>query len=245
MRAYLMHGECLDRMKDIKDKSIDLVLCDLPYGVTDNDWDILIPFDLLWAEYNRICKGHVILYSAQPFTTDVISSNRKHFRYAWVWEKNRCTGFQNAKKMPMRKTEDILVFGRGPYNPQGLRYINKVSKNGKKTGGGNLGERRNAVGMRDPGSTYVQEYENYPNNILRFDLDVEKHHPTQKPILLNQYLINTYSNVGDVVLDNTMGVGSTGVAAALCGRLFVGIEQKKEYYDIAVSRVSEARIKRR
>lgn len=242
----LLHGDCLELMRDIPDGSVDMILCDLPYGTTSNKWDSVIPFPELWKQYERICAGRIVLTAAQPFTSALVMSAPKMYRHSWTWIKPRATGFQNAKKMPMRATEDVLVFGAGAYNPQGLVRIDKECKNSKSAGGGNVrGEIEGSIGMgalRTAGASYVQEFTNYPRNVLEFGLDERtKIHPTQKPVALMEYLIRTYSNEGDTVLDSCMGSGTTGVACANTGRDFIGIEQDANYFAIARSRIEQQR----
>jgi site-specific DNA-methyltransferase (adenine-specific) len=218
-------------MKTIPDQSVDLVLCDLPYGTTQNKWDSVIPFGNLWAEYRRVCAGVVCLTASQPFTSDLMTSNRDWFRYAWVWEKSAATGHLNAKRMPMKLHEDVLVFAKGPhtYNPQGLVPYGKVTKRGNN--GGNFGE---------SGNENFQEFTNYPRSILRVPHEQKPVHPTQKPVALMEYLVLTYTNEGDVVLDNTMGSGTTGVAAVKNNRKFIGIERDPDYFKIAEQRIYDA-----
>lgn len=245
-RIQLFNGDCLDVMATLPAASVDMILCDLPYGTTQNKWDSVIPLDLLWAQYVRICRGRIVLTSAQPFTTSVIASNLVGFRHSWTWIKPRPTGFQNAKKMPLRATEDVLVFGQGVYNPQGLIRINKVMRNSRSTGGGNvrddIAESTGKGTLRTPGATYIQEFTNYPRDVLEFGLDEGlKLHPTQKPVALMEYLIRTYTNPNDLVLDNTMGSGTTGVAAVQSGRRFIGIERDPDYFAIASRRINEVR----
>lgn len=245
MRPTLLNGDCLELMPSLEAASVDLILCDLPYGTTQNKWDSVIPLDRLWREYARICRGRVVLTSAQPFTTSLIASNLPEFRHSWTWIKPRPTGFQNAKKMPLRATEDVLVFGSGAYNPQGLIRINKIMRNSRSTGGGNvrddIAESTGKGTLRTPGATYVQEFTNYPRDVLEYGLDeATKWHPTQKPVALMEYLIRTYTNPGAVVLDNCMGSGTTGVAALATGRRFIGIERDPDYFQIASKRIQDA-----
>ena len=235
----LLHGDCLKLMKDIPGGSVDLILCDPPYGTTDCEWDSVLPFEQLWAEYNRVLKpdGAAVLFSAQPFTTQLIQSNRKAFRYCWYWMKNQPTGFAFAKYQPMRKVEDICVFYRkhGTYNPQGVMEIYgaktiKKRKAEKGTGVYNMGTLD---------KEYTPRFKNYPKNVLQFNTE-RGLHPTQKPVPLLEYLVKTYTNEGDTVLDNCMGSGSTGVAVKrVGGRHFIGIEQNKVYFDIARKRIEE------
>lgn len=262
----LYHGDCLEIMDDLKDNSVDLVLCDLPYGTTDRrgktgsrifKWDSPLPLDKLWEHYERILKpeGTVVLFGDQPFTSMLIMSKVDWFKYEWIWKKSRTTGFLLANYRPMKQTEDILVFSqRGAaaasaesgknmlYNPQGL--IPKIVKkrNNRKRLGKVLGvEKFIGSGNKLLGeSEYEQKWTNYPSEILEFAVEKNTVHPTQKPVALLEYLIKTYSNEGNVVLDNCMGVGSTGVAAANTNRDFIGIELEKEYFDVAAQRIDEA-----
>ena len=229
--TYLMQGDCLERMKEIPDGYVDLVLCDLPYGTTHNKWDAVIPFDKLWDQYTRICKGAQVLFCAQPFTSALVMSQPKLFKYDWKWAKGKATGHLNAKKMPMRQHEDIVVFGDAiTYNPQDLKPYGKMTKRGNN--GTNFGK---------SGTENFQEFTNYPRSILNFDNDPKPVHPTQKPVALLEYLVRTYTNEGATVLDNTMGSGSTGVACVNTGRNFIGIERDEKYFAIAQQRVADAK----
>lgn len=234
----LLHGDCLKLMKDIPDGSVDLVLCDLPYGTTNCSWDSVLPFDKLWAEYNRLLRedGAAVLFAAQPFTTQLIQSNRKNFRYCWYWMKNQATGFTYAKYQPMRRIEDVCVFYRkhGTYNPQGLQKIKRPRPRKKKP------KADCVVPMRKLSKEHTPRFKNYPKNVLEYNTE-RGLHPTQKPVPLLEYLVRTYTNEGDTVLDNCMGSGSTGVAVKrVGGRRFIGIEQNKVYFDIAQKRIEEA-----
>lgn len=239
----LLLGDTLERMAELPDQSVDMVMCDLPYGSTSNRWDSVIPLEPLWKEYKRVCRGAIVLTAAQPFTSVLVTHGLADFWHNWTWIKPRATGFQNAKKQPLRATEDVLVFGRGTYNPQGLVRVDKVMTNSKSAGGGNVRDDIEASSgkgsLRTAGHQYVQEFTNYPRNVLEFGLDEKtKMHPTQKPVPLMEYLIRTYSNEGDVVLDNTMGSGSTGVACTRTGRYFIGIEKDEAYFRIAHERIT-------
>ena len=233
----LLNGDCLKLMKEIPDGSVDLILCDLPYGMTDCEWDDVLPFDELWEQYDRLLKpkGAAVLFSAQPFTTQLIMSNRKAFRYCWYWLKNTPTGFTYARYQPMRKVEDICVFykQKPTYNPQGLReVINPKPRKNKKTGRGT-----HIYDMATLSNEYTTKYTNWPKNVLEYNSE-RGHHPTQKPVPRLEYLVRTYTNEGDTVLDNCMGSGSTGVAVKrVGGRHFIGIEQNKGYFDIAKERI--------
>lgn len=225
-------------MTSIPDNSVDMVLCDLPYGTTECKWDCIIPFKPLWEQYHRVIKSNsaIVLFSAQPFTTKLIHSNIKHFRYCWYWKKNNKTGGQFARVQPMRCIEDICVFYRQKpvYNPQGLVKLDKPI----------YSEKRQSSLYSYRGSGSIQRYTNYPSHLLEFHgagFGAEKRqHPTQKPVALLEYLIKTYTNPGALVLDNCMGSGSTGVACMNTGRKFIGIELNKEYFDIAKQRIETA-----
>lgn len=235
----LYKGDCLEIMKDIPAGSVDMVLCDLPYGATACKWDSVIPFEQLWKQYKRIIKenGAILLFSAQPFTTKLIHSNIKQYRYNWYWKKNNSTGALFCKHQPMRRIEEVCVFcKRMPtYNPQGLikldnpiihQPIQRNIYNEKKT-------------------PSVQKFKGYPNNLLEFNRETSTSkmiHPTQKPVALLEYLIKTYTNHGEVVLDNCMGSGSTGVACVNTGRDFIGIEKDERYFKIAEQRILEAQM---
>ena len=234
----LLNGDCLKLMQEIPDGAVDLVLCDPPYGTTDCSWDSVLPFDKLWAEYNRVLKpdGAAVLFSAQPFTTELISSNRRDFRYCWYWLKNQTTGFAFAKYQPMRKVEDICVFYRkhGTYNPQGLQKIIGAKVKRKQAPKGENIYQKGRL-QRE----YTPRFKNWPVNVLQYETE-RGLHPTQKPVPLLEYLIRTYTNEGDTVLDNCMGSGSTGVAVKrVGGRHFIGMEQNKVYFDIARDRIEK------
>lgn len=228
----LWNGDCLNLMSRIPDKSTDLILCDLPYGTTENEWDSVIDLKKLWQEYNRIIKDNscIALFAQCPFDKILAISNISMLRYEYIWIKDNATGFLNANKMPLKKTENILIFYKKlpTYNPQ--------MKSGKpyvcKQGGGSTNYNKFADNV-----VTVNEGLRYPDNVLKFNRDKEKFHPTQKPILLLEYLIKTYTNKGDLVVDNCMGSGSTGVACKLTDRKFIGIELNKEYFDIAKQRI--------
>lgn len=233
----LKRGDCLELMTCIPDKSIDLILCDLPYGTTQNKWDTVIPFDELWGHYVRISRGAIVLTSAQPFTSALIMSNAKSFKYTWVWDKANSTGFLNAKKQPLRRTEDVVVFydTQPTYNPQ-MEVRGRPRKKGgyiKKDGSDNYGSFKSVESVSN-------EY--YPTNLIEISNAnrLERYHPTQKPVALMEYLIKTYTNEGDTVLDNCMGSGTTGVACANTNRKFIGMELDSDYFRIARRRISEA-----
>jgi site-specific DNA-methyltransferase (adenine-specific) len=244
-KFQLMQGDCLELMKQLSDASVDLILCDLPYGTTSCAWDGIIPFGALWAEYRRVAKPNaaIVLTASQPFTTALIASNMREFRYCWTWKKNRATGFANAKKQPLRQVEDVVVFYRAQptYNPQGLVRINKTRKNSTQGGqtiqGSAVGSAKG--GLRTIGAEYVQEFTGYPTAFLEFQSE-RGHHPTQKPVALMEYLVRTYTNEGGTVLDNCMGSGTTGVACMNAGRRFIGMELDTEYFAIAQQRILAA-----
>ena len=236
----LYNGDCLVEMNKIEDKSVDLILCDLPYGSTQCSWDSIIPFDKLWEQYNRVLKdtGIVVLFSSGSFTIDLIQSNRKNFKYKLIWKKNVPTGMSSAKYRPMKYYEEICVFykKKGTYNPQmkPREGVGKACYNYDHYCGDSNHVSYEKVKKRyDP--DWVQ-----PSDILEFNVVPNRNgkvHPTQKPIELLEWLIKTYSNENDLVLDNTMGSGSTGVACVNLNRDFIGIEMDKSYFEIAKSRV--------
>ena len=229
----LIEGDCLEQMKTIADGSVDMVLCDLPYGTTACKWDSVIPFEPLWEQYRRVTKKNaaIVLTASQPFTSVLGASNVTSLRYAWVWEKGSATGHLNAKRMPMKLHEDVLVFSEKAHNyyPQDLKPYGKVTRRGSN--GDNFGK---------SGTENFQEWTNYPRSILRFPAEGKSIHPTQKPVALMEYLIRTYTNEGETVLDNTMGSGTTGVACANTGRDFIGIERDHDYFAIAKGRIEAA-----
>ncbi len=242
----LIKGDCLEKMKGIPDKSVDLIICDLPYGMTDCKWDSVLDFDLLWEQYRRILKpfGVCILFGAEPFMSQVITSNLKEYSHQWYWKKKNKTGGLFARRQPMRCVEEIAVFicnaggqklrGHAPtYNPQGVVELEKPRYK-KETGGGNQ-----VYGQVTP-KVHKQTKTGYPCHILEIPRDKAIVHPTQKPVELLRYLIRTYSNRGETVMDNCMGSGSTGIAAALEGRDFIGIELDDKYFEIAKERIEEA-----
>ena len=243
MSATLHHGDCLEVMRGIASGSVDLILCDLPYGTTACAWDSVIPFEPLWAAYKRIIRGNgtIVLTAAQPFTSTLICSNLEWFKYAWVWNKVLPRGHLNAKKQPMRLHEDIAVFSRGAtlYNPQkSTGHVRKVARTKYDKGGDG-----SQVYGREQRDTFYDSDERYPTTIITHSTADQrgKVHPTQKPVALMEYLIRTYTNAGDTVLDNCMGSGTTGVAAIQSGRRFIGIERDPDYFAICQKRIGEAR----
>ena len=243
--VHLIKGDCLEVMKNIKDKSIDMILCDLPYGTTECSWDNIIDFEKLWDSYERIIKdnGAIVLFGNEPFSTKLRNSRFNLYKYEWIWIKNVATGHLEAKNKPLRKFENIIVFSKGnsangcknriTYNPQGLIEVNKT----KKTSSTSIWGTRPS---RQKGNITVQKYTNYPVNILEFKKDKGRLHPTQKPVELLKYLIRTYTNDGETILDNCMGSGSTGQAVLEVGgdRKFIGIEMNDNYFDIAYNRIN-------
>lgn len=230
MEMKLMHGDCLDRMNDIPDGSVDMVLTDPPYGTTACKWDSVIPFEPMWAQLKRVTKknGAIVMTASQPFTSALGASNISWLRYSWVWKKSSATGHLNARRMPMSNFEDILVFCRSQptYNPQGLVPFGKITRRGNN--GGCYG----ASGKKN-----LQEFTNYPRRVLDVPSEGKTVHPTQKPVALMEYLIKTYTNEGETVLDFTMGSGTTGVAAKNLNRKFIGIELDPDYYSISCKRM--------
>ena len=229
----LLCGDCLELMKDIPAGSVDMVLCDLPYGTTRNKWDTVIPFEPLWEQYHRICKENaaIVLNCQEPFTSELIQSNKRDFKYKWIWLKKQCSGFLNAKKQPLRNCEDIAVFYKKQcvYNPQ----MRKGKPQLKSTGG-----RTSNYGKFTYMPHVSEDY--YPTTLLEVPLPRFKNgHPTQKPVALLEYLIKTYTNEGETVLDNCMGSGSTGVACVHTGRDFIGIELDEHYFSIAKERIEK------
>jgi site-specific DNA-methyltransferase (adenine-specific) len=232
----LRQGDCLEVMKDIPDGSVDLVLTDPPYGTTACKWDTVIPLKPMWEQLKRIIKpnGAIVMTASQPFTTTLIASNMKMFKYCWVWEKNKATGHLNSKKRPLVAHEDILVFYQKQpiYNPQGLteKEIPTISKGNRgKKGAGSSGD---VYGMAQRDA--IQTHTGYPRSVIKIGVDMKaEFHPTQKPVALMEYLIKTYTNEGETVLDFTMGSGTTGVACKNLNRNFIGIELDPDYFKIA------------
>ena len=237
MSITLMQGDCLERMKEIPDGSVDMVLCDLPYGTTACKWDIVIPFKPLWEQYNRIIKpnGAICLFGSEPFSSALRMSNIKNFKYDWIWDKKIPSGMSYARFQPMRQTENISVFcnGKTVYNPQMVKRDKPIKK------GGNKYSPSAPIQACKEGKDFKKTYEyKNPINIIVFDkIRKGSLHPTQKPVALLEYLIKTYTNEGETVLDNCMGSGSTGVAALNTGRNFIGIELDPDYFAIAKGRI--------
>ena len=234
----LYQGDCLEIMKSIPDKSIDMILCDLPYGTTRNKWDSCINLDLLWKQYERIIKdnGAIVLFAQVPFNITLGASNLKLLKYEWIWEKEQGTGFLNAKKMPLKSHENIMVFYKKPpvYNPQMIgNEKRKIKRKDIPQTTSNYG-----FSMQPKESEYEGRY---PITVLKFKRDKDKFHPTQKPVAILEYLIKTYTNENEVVLDNCMGSVSTGIACINANRNFIGIELDEKYYEIAKNRIENAK----
>ena len=256
-KIKLYMGDCIEKMRLLEPDSIDLILCDLPYGTTKCKWDTIISMDALWEQYKRVIKkphGVILLFGQQPFTSMLISSNYEWYKYNLIWKKNKTTQFLLANYRPMKCTEDICVFSKGgaaaasrhkgnmTYNPQGLVPVNIKKKNSEKR----IGKMLNQVHHLGPNnkltgnSEYTQNFTNYPNELIEFDIEYDTFHETQKPVKLIEYLIKTYSNEGDCVLDNTMGSGTTGVGCINTNRRFVGMELEEKYFKLAKYRITEA-----
>ena len=225
---WLMKGDCLERMNEIESGSVDMILTDPPYGTTACKWDSIIPLEPMWEQLKRIIKpeGAIVMTASQPFTTTLIASNMKMFKYCWVWKKSKPTGHLNAKKQPLRTYEDVVVFydSQCIYNPQGIKPTDKVVS---RTNRGNYGE---------CSKTTRQTVTNYPRNIVEFP-SIDGVHQTQKPVELVEYLIRTYTNEGNTILDFTMGSGTTGVACKNLNRKFIGIELDDHYFEIGKNRI--------
>lgn len=240
MSIELLKGDCMEAMKSIPEGSVDFVLCDPPFGMTAGKWDAPLPFWDLWELYGRVCKPNatICLFACQPFTTHLISTNLSNFRYCWYWIKNQATNFFHASEMPLRKVEEICVFG----NKDGL-YFPQYKEGCEPT--------RRAVGCSNGRCYHGDNTRNYeggstlrfPTNVLDFKCvdNYSREHPNEKPVELLSYLIRTYTCEGDTVLDNCMGSGSTGIACLECNRNFIGIEKEDKYFAIAESRIGEKR----
>ena len=230
----IKQGDCLELMKDIPDTSIDMILCDLPYGTTKNKCDSVIPLNKLWKQYERMIKdnGAIVLFSQMPFSAELVHSNLKLFKYEWIWQKDNGTGFLNAKKMPLKVHENILVFYKKLplYNPQ--------MRTGFKPYKCKQGRHSTNYGAYEQGHITESNGERYPIDIIKFKKDSGLH-PTQKPVELLEYLIKTYTNEGETVLDNCMGSGSTGVACINTNRNFIGYELDEHYFQIAKERLEQ------
>jgi len=239
-KVNLYHADCFDVLPKVKADSVGLVLCDMPYGTSACKWDSVLPLTNLWGEYMRLCTT-AVLTASQPFTSVLVTSNLTWFKYALVWRKSRTGGFLDAKYRPLKQHEDVLVFSAGgcsngcrtpmTYTPQGLRPTD-VAWTAKP---------ESSVTRSGPNKSGRRLVTNYPRSVLEFDSDSRPVHPTQKPVALMEYLIRTYTNPGDTVLDNCMGSGTTGVACVQTGRKFIGIEKDEKYFEIAKQRIEAAR----
>jgi site-specific DNA-methyltransferase (adenine-specific) len=243
--SHLFLGDCLIEMDKIADKSIDAIICDLPYGTTACKWDTVIPFEPLWEQYKRIIKdnGAIVLFGSQPFTSALVMSNPKWFKYEWIWNKKRPTGFALVKKQPMKEHENILLFCKNQptYNRQ---LKEKDIKNQRPNRVKNSIKKEYSTsenwGIKPKFSIDFDDTKKNPTTILEYaNSNHGKLHPTQKPVALLEYLIKTYTNEGDIVLDNTMGSGTTGVACKNTNRSFIGIEKDENYFKIAEQRINE------
>jgi site-specific DNA-methyltransferase (adenine-specific) len=236
----VIQGDCLEVMKDIPDKSIDMILADLPYGTTACKWDVVIPFEPLWEQYERVIKdnGAIVLTASQPFTSILVTSNLKLFKYEWIWEKDAGSNFATVKYQPMKEHENILVFGKGKTKYYPIKETRIGSRQGKKTKSYDSGRKNSVYGTsRGIGKFEVDELR-YPRSIQRFKRE-RGLHPTQKPVALFEYLIKTYTNEGDLVLDNCAGSGTTGVACKNLNRKYILIEKEPEYIDIINKRLTQ------
>lgn len=240
----LMQGDCLELMKDIPDKSIDMILCDLPYGTIASSWDKIIDFKALWEQYERIIKNNsaIVLFGSGQFTYKIIKSNPKLYKYKWIWFKSKRGNFVNAKNRPMTAYEEIMIFSKGntangsknkmKYYPQGLVKKKTIRTDKSGTRFGTMAGKRPSHK-----TTIISEYSGYPFDVLQFDSVLKPKHPTQKPVELLEYLIKTYTNENETVLDNCMGSGSTGVACVNTNRNFIGMELDEKYFNIAKERI--------
>lgn len=243
--GIVFNGDCLEIMKSIEDKSVDMILCDLPYGTTDCKWDNIIPFEPLWEQYSRIIKddGAIVLFGNEPFSSKLRMSNIDMYKYDWFWDKIQGANFLNVKYQPLKNIENIMVFSKGritngkrqpiKYNPQGMQENNIIKTNSSDYSGtfGSSSVKK--------GKTYTTTGTNYPKCVIQFPKEKNGLHPTQKPVALLEYLIKTYTNDGESVLDNCMGSGSTCLACQNTNRKFIGIELDKNYFDIAKIRLEE------
>jgi site-specific DNA-methyltransferase (adenine-specific) len=250
--AQVLHGDCLELMKQLPDKSVDMILCDLPYGTTACKWDVIIPFEPLWEQYKRIIKPNeaIVLTASQPFTSQLVMSNPKWFKYEWIWEKENGSNFPNANYSPMKVHENILIFGQFPtsptpsklknYNPQfasgrpyQILYKTNRSQNGVYRD--NLNGRKSSV--FDTPTPIKNGGYRYPRSVIKLNMD-RGLHPTQKPVALFEYLIKTYTNEGDLILDNCAGSGTTAIAALNTGRDYILMEKEAEYIEVIHKRIA-------
>ncbi len=237
-RHKLANGDCLEVMKEIPDESVDMILCDLPYGTTACKWDEVIPFDKLWPEYRRVTKPNaaIVLTASQPFTSALVMSNPKEFRHEWIWRKNAGSNFAVTKWQPMKEHESVLVFGKETPRYFPIKQPRTKPIKAGYTNTSNTGKRDAYNGMVNKGFTVTDGEMRVPSSVQDFNRE-RGHHPTQKPVALMEYLIRTYTNEGEVVLDNCMGSGTTGLTAKNLNRKFIGIEKDAGYFEIARNRI--------
>lgn len=239
-KATLYNADCLDVMSDIADGSVDAIICDLPYGTTACKWDTIIPFEPLWAYYKRVIKpnGAIVLFGSQPFTSALILSNIKMFKYELIWDKNKGTQPQLANIQPMKSHENVLVFGRGKitYNPQKTIGDAYIRNNKQSNSDDSLSKGLKPIKQVNEGFRFPKTIHTFPRDFSA----QSRVHPTQKPVALMEYLIRTYTNEGDTVLDNTMGSGTTGIACINTNRNFIGMELDKYYFNISIKRVEQS-----
>jgi len=243
----IINGDCLEVMKDIADHSVDCIICDLPYAITNCHWDKLIPFDLLWEQYKRIIKpnGAICLFGSQPFTSALVMSNPKWFKYEWIWVKNKPSGFVQAKNKPMSKHENILIFSEGVtvhamqserrmiFFPQNLIEINKLVSGARPSkGAGGVTKRPSHK------NKIIQSHTNYPTSDIYFSKLDKTAHPTQKPVALIEYLIKTYTLEGELILDNTSGSGTLAIACINTNRQYICIEKDEHYFEVMRDKIA-------
>jgi site-specific DNA-methyltransferase (adenine-specific) len=238
----ITQGDCLEVMRQIPDKSVDMILCDLPYGTTACKWDTILPFEDLWTHYERVIKdnGAIVLTASQPFSSSLVMSNPKLFKYEWIWDKKIPSGMSYARFQPMRQHEVVLVFGKGrlPYNAQMVKRDKPIKSGGTKK------SLTAPIAHKDEKFSRTYDYKN-PTTLISFDkIRKGSVHPTQKPVALFEYLIKTYTDENEIILDNCIGSGTTAVAAINTNRQFIGIERESEYVEIGNRRITEALRKR-
>lgn len=239
LKPWLMKGDCLERMKEIPDGSVDMILTDPPYGTTACKWDSIIPLDAMWEQLKRIIKpnGAIVLHGSQPFTSVLVTSNLKMFKYEWIWEKDGGSNFATVKYQPMKEHESVLLFGKGKTTYNQIKQERIGSRKGKVTTTIDSGRKNSVYGTQEGGKKLSVDKLRCPRSIQRFNRE-RGLHPTQKPVALMEYLIKTYTNENETVLDFTMGSGTTGVAAKNLNRKFIGIELDENYFQIAKDRIN-------
>jgi len=238
----IYQGDCLELMKQIKDKSVDMILCDLPYGTTACKWDVIIPFDKLWKQYERIIKnnGAIVLTASQPFTSALVMSNPKLFKHSWIWEKQKASNFMCMKYQPAKYHEDIVVFGKKTVKFNPIKWIVDESKRDKRKTVNNPITNKDCHLGKIARTRKADDGSRYPKSIIKIDKKINSNlHPTQKPVKLFEYLIKTYSDKGCLVLDNCAGSGTTAIASINTGRNWICIESDKKYFEIAQKRIEE------